>query len=287
MFDIHKHYRARSVSEAVKLLTEFPEAQLIAGGTDVLVKLRHFSPKFRELVDIHDLAELKISQVEGETLVLGAGLTFTETMGNPLVRAHIPVLGEACATVAGPQIRNMGTIGGNIAGGAVSADTAAPLLVLEPLALIRGPGGRRQTKIGDFHLGPGQVALEHNDVLLGFGFDLKDLRGLGAAYYKYAMRSAMDIATIGCAAGVKMEDGLITDLRLALTVAAPKPIRCPEAEAAGVGKPLTDETLAAVVRALEGDIKPRTSWRASREFRVRIIKTLAERMIRAAAERRG
>ena len=285
MFDIHKYYRAENVTQAVDLLTEHPEARLIAGGTDVLVKLGHFSPKFRELVDIHGLAELKTSRIEGETLTLGSGLTFTATINDPLVRQCVPVLGEACATVAGPQIRNMGTIGGNIANGATSADTAAPLLVLEPLVLITGPAGSREMKIGDFHTGPGQTALEPGEVLTGFAFDLKSLRGLRAAYYKYAMRSAMDIATIGCAAGVKMEGGVISDLRLALTVAAPTPIRCPAAEAAGVGKPLTEETLRAVVQALDQDIKPRTSWRASREFRVRIIKTLTERMIRAAASR--
>ncbi len=285
MFDIQEFHRAASVSEAVKLLSEHPGAKLVAGGTDVLVKLRHLSPQFRHLVDIHGLAELKTSRVEGGKLFLGSGLTFSDALNNPLVREHLPVLGEACATVAGPQIRNMGTIGGNIANGATSADTAAPLLVLEPELVIEGPAGTRRVSVLGFHTGPGQVALEPGEVLTGFVFDLKALAGLGALYYKYAMRSAMDIATIGCAAGVKMDGPVIADLRLALTVAAPTPIRCRAAEAAGTGRPLGDETLAAVIKALDGDIKPRTSWRATKEFRTRIIKTLAERMIRAAAER--
>lgn len=285
MFDIQQLHRAASVSEAVGLLSAHPGSKLVAGGTDVLVKLRHLSPQFRHLVDIHGLAELKMSRVEDGKLFLGSGLTFSDTLNDPLVREHIPVLGEACATVAGPQIRNMGTIGGNIANGATSADTAAPMLVLEPELTIVGPAGARRAGILGFHTGPGQVALEPGEVLTGFVFDLNALVGLGAAYYKYAMRSAMDIATIGCAAGVKMDGPVIADLRLALTVAAPTPIRCPQAEAAGKGRPLNDETLAAVVKALEGDIKPRTSWRATKEFRTRVIKTLAERMIRAAAER--
>lgn len=285
MFDIHEYHRADSVSQAVELLTEHPEAKLIAGGTDVLVKLRHFSPEFQRLVDIHSIEELKAQKQEGRQLTLGAGLTFTETIRSPLATEHIPVLGEACATVAGPQIRNMGTIGGNIANGAVSADSAAPMLVLEPELIIAGPQGQRRASVLDFHTGPGQVALAHNEVLTAFVFDLDRLAGLGACYYKYAMRSAMDIATIGCAAGVKMEKGLMTDLRLALTVAAPTPIRCRAAEAAGLGKPLTDSTLLDILTALDGDIKPRTSWRATKEFRIRIIKTLAERMIRAAAQR--
>ncbi|UQZ89697.1 xanthine dehydrogenase FAD-binding subunit XdhB [Deltaproteobacteria bacterium Smac51] len=287
MFDIHNLYKAKSVADAIKLLSEHPEARLIAGGTDVLVKLRHFDDKFHHLVDIHDLPELKAVRLEGDTLALGAGLTFTETMNAPEVRKYIPVLGEASSTVAGPQIRNMGTIGGNIANGATSADTAAPMLVLEPEILINGPGGRRNVSIKGFHTGPGQVALEPGEVLGAFAFDLKALKGLGAAYYKYAMRSAMDIATIGCAAGVKMEGDKVADLRLALTVAAPTPIRCPAAEAAGIGQSLTESTMKKILDALETDIKPRTSWRASKEFRTRIIKTLAERMIYAAANRSG
>jgi len=285
MFDILEYHRADSVSRAVELLTAHPEAKLIAGGTDVLVKLRHFSPEFQNLVDIHDLKELKAQKLEGRQLILGAGLTFTETIRSSLAGEYIPVLGEACATVAGPQIRNMGTIGGNIANGAVSADSAAPMLVLEPELIIEGPQGRRRASVLDFHTGPGRVALAHNEVLTAFAFDLDRLAGLGACYYKYAMRSAMDIATIGCAAGIRIENGLISDLRLALTVAAPTPIRCRAAEAAGLNKPLTDSTLADVLTALDGDIKPRTSWRATKEFRTRIIRTLAERMIRAAAQR--
>lgn len=284
MFDIHEYYQAATVSEAVELLAAHPEARLIAGGTDVLIKLRHFSDKFNRLVGIHDLPELKKTELKDGVLFLGSGLTFSEVISSGQVNQYLPVLAEACATVAGPQIRNMGTVGGNIANGAASADAAAPMLVLEPRLVIQGLSGIRRADMVGFHTGPGQVALSHDEVLAGFEFDTTALKGLGACYYKYAMRAAMDIATIGCAAGVKLDGGLMTDLRLALTVSAPTPIRCRHAEEAGLNRPVNDQTIAEIVRALDADIKPRTSWRASREFRVRIIKTLADRMIRAAAE---
>ena len=285
MFNIQEYFRANNLEEAVRLLKANPEAKVISGGTDVLVKLRHHDEKYQKLVDIHSLPELKKCAVNGTELFIGAGLTFSEAMDSDLIGKYIPVLGEASSTVAGPQIRNMGTIGGNIANGATSADTAAPMLVLEPRLLIQGSSGRREASISGFHTGPGQVALSADEVLIGFEFDLDRLKGLSAAYYKYAMRSAMDIATIGCAAGLKLENGRVMDLRLAFTVAAPTPVRCPAAEAIAVGQPLTDELLEKIKKALEEDIKPRTSWRASREFRTRIIKTLAERMIRAAARK--
>ena len=265
MFDISEYFKAKSVEDAVKFLAAQPGAKLIAGGTDVLVKLRHHDGKYRNLVDIHDLPDLKKCYVEGSKLFLGSGLTFSEIMANELVRRHIPVLAEASGTVAGPQIRNMGTVGGNIANGATSADTAGPMLVLEPELLIQGPKGQRKAPIDGFHTGPGQVSLAADEVLIGFEFNLDRLNGLGASYYKYAMRSAMDIATIGCAAGVTLENGIIKELRLALTVAAPTPLRCRTAEAAALGQSCTDDFLAKIKKALDEDIKPRTSWRASRE----------------------
>lgn len=287
MFDLAEYHRARSVAQAVELLSQRPEARLVAGGTDVLVKLRAFDPRFRQLVDIHDLEELKIQKMDGRKLILGAGLSFSQVMASPLVQEHLPMLAAACASVAGPQIRNMGTVGGNIANGATSADTAAPMLILEPEMTIEGPEGRRRQSILNFHTGPGRVSLAQNEVLVAFVFDLDRLEDLRTEYYKYAMRAAMDIATIGCAVGLKMNGDRLADLRLALAVAAPTPIRCPAAEAAGRGRPVDDRTIADILAALDGDMRPRDSWRASRAFRVRIIKTLVERMIRAGAEGRA
>lgn len=284
MFDIQQYYQARSVIEAVDLLSLHPEAKLIAGGTDALVKLRDLAGKYTKLVDIHNIPELKTVEIKEHRLILGSGLTFTELVESDLVQKHLPVLAEAAATVAGPQIRNMGTLGGNVANGAVSADTAAPLLVLEPKLVIQGPEGLRTTTLDEFYLGPGQVALAHNEVLAAFEFDLQILQGLRAIYYKYAMRSAMDIATIGCAVGLKMEGERLADLRLALTVAAPTPIRCHSAEAAGREQVLNTQTMEKILTALDDDIKPRTSWRASREFRRRLIRALTERLITEAAD---
>lgn len=287
MYDIREYYRAGNVAEAVKLLEMHPGTHVISGGTDVLVSLRHLEEKYCKLVDIHGLDELKQCSLEKDgTLRLGSGLSFTNTIECALVKKYIPVLGEACATVAGPQVRNMGTIGGNIANGATSADTAAPMLVLEPELIIAGPKGERRIPIQGFHTGPGKVALEPAEVLVAFEFKKKNYEGLGASYYKYAMRSAMDIATIACAAGVRMKDGKLSELRLAYGVAAPTPVRCHTAEEAAKGKTLEDGIQAALA-VLESDIKPRTSWRATKEFRVRIIRTLAERMIRDAASKAG
>ena len=286
MFDIQNYHKAKSVAEAAKLLSQNPGAKIILGGTDVLVKLRHFDDNYHNLVDIHDLPELKkVKKQSDGSLYLGAGLTFAETINCPEVLKMIPVLAESAATVAGPQIRSMGTIGGNIANGATSADSAAPMLILEPELLIVGSSGERRTSILGFHTGPGKVSLAADEVLAAFIFSPEKIDNFHASYYKYAMRKAMDIATIGCAAGVRLDGAKLSDLRIALTVAAPTPIRCPAAEEAGRGQTLTDKVMADILKALEGDIRPRDSWRAPKAFRERIIKVLVERMIKLSVER--
>ena len=177
----------------------------------------------------------------------------------------------------------MGTIGGNLCNGAVSADTCAPVLALNGYLNIRGPQGERTIPALGFHIGPGRVALRQDEVLLSVEFRPEDWQGWGAAYHKYAMREAMDIATIGCAAAVRLDGAAISGIRLAYSVSAPIPVRCPGAEAAALGRSVTPEdlpaTLAAISAAVEKDVQPRTSWRANRDFRMHIIRTLAERVI--------
>ncbi|MCP4110332.1 MAG: xanthine dehydrogenase FAD-binding subunit XdhB [Desulfobacteraceae bacterium] len=286
MFAIERYSRAKSVEDAVRLLADDPGARIIAGGTDVLIRLHEGSKKYRSLVDINGLSEMKeITREADGTVRIGAMATFSEIMDSDVVKTHVPVIAEAAGTVGGPQLRNMATIGGNICNGAVSADSAGALLVHEADLAILGADGEQVVPILGFHQGPGQVALKQGDMLTAFRIRPENYKGFGAAYYKYAMRDAMDIATIGCTAAVRLDNDKIDELRLAFTVAAPKPIRCEHAEKAALGKPLSEETLKAVSDAVEKDVNPRTSWRAAKEFRMHIIRTLAERVVRLAFER--
>jgi xanthine dehydrogenase FAD-binding subunit len=288
MFAIEHYERADSLEEAIGLLTDDPGARLIAGGTDVLIRLREGRRGYGRLVDINELPELKgISMDDDGTVRIGALATFSQIMGSEAINRHVPVLAEAVGTAGGPQLRNVATVGGNICNGAVSADSVGALLVHAAKLEIQGPGGRRRTPLSGFHRGPGQVALARDEVLVAVHIHRPDYQKFGAAYFKYAMREAMDIATIGCAAAVRLKDDVIDELRLAFTVAAPTPVRCPHAERIAAGRPLTDAAFGAVAEAVEKDVQPRTSWRAQREFRLHIIRTLTDRMVRRAAERAG
>lgn len=288
MFAIEKYAKASSVAEAVRLLADDENARLIAGGTDVLVKLREGHDGYSSIVDIHGLPELRgIELREDGALKLGAGVTFTDLLESELVAARAPVLGEMSAMVAGPQIRNVATIGGNIANGAVSADSVPPLLVLDASLEIAGPSGVRTTPLRGFHTGPGRVALTRGEVLTAVIVPPAPASGFGAHYIKYAAREAMDIATTCCAASALITDGRFTFVRLAYGVAAPTPVRCLAAEEAAKGQPATAATLDAVKRAVEADVKPRTSWRAPADFRLHVIREMAARALAEAARKAG
>lgn len=288
MFAVEKYRKAVSVAEAAALLAADPFAIPIAGGTDVLVKLREGHRACASLVDIHGLAELKPITLEPDgTLRVGAGATFTEIIESDLVRRYAPVLAEGASWVAGPQIRNVGTVGGNICNGSVCADSVPPLLVLDALLELQGPEGVRRIPLRGFHTGPGRVARGHAEIMTAVLVPCAPQAGFGASSIKYAMRQAMDITTIGCSAAVLVRGGRFEQLRLAFSVAAPTPVRCPEAEAAGTGREADDATIAAVQQALENDVKPRDSWRAPADFRLHICRELAGRAIRLAVERAG
>lgn len=288
MFDIAHFHHAASLDEAVRLRSAWPQARLIAGGTDVLIQLHHHNASYRDLINIHDLPELRgITQDPHGGLRIGSGTTFSEIIDNPLVQEHLPALAAAAASIAGPQIRNIATYGGNICNGATSADSATPSLIYEAQLEIHSSQGMRMTPVRGFHTGPGKVALGADDVLAAFHFPPQPAQRAGSAHFKYAMRDAMDIATIGCAAWCELRDQHLHSLRLAFGVAAPTPIRCDHAEAAAQGAPLTHQALASICEALLQDVSPRSSWRAAKDFRLHLIQTMAARVITQAIERAG
>jgi xanthine dehydrogenase FAD-binding subunit len=286
MFDISSYHKASSVDEAIALLSQNPEARPLAGGTDVLVRLHGHNPDFRHLVDIHDVAELKLVTMENDgTIVIGSGMTFTGLGHSSVICENIPVLNEGGSSVGGPQVRNVATVGGNICNGAPSGDSASPLLVLNAMVELKGPNGIRRLPLHDFYQGPGQVDRKAGEIMTALRIAPEDYKGWSAHYYKYAMRGAMDIATIGCGAACKIESGKIAGLRLGFAVAGPTPLRCWRTEEKAIGRQADEELLDMVKNSVLSDLRPRDSWRAAKDFREQIIKTLAERVLREAIKR--
>ena len=165
MFDIKALYEAKSVQHASELLLSHPDAVIIAGGSDVLIKIREGRLAGRELVSIYGLDELRgIVKDEEENIRIGSLTSFSHIHRDPIIQKHIAVLGEAVNMVGGPQIRAIGTIGGNTCNGVTSADSASTLFAYDALIELTGVEGKRVVPIREFYLGPGKVDLRPGEI---------------------------------------------------------------------------------------------------------------------------
>lgn len=284
MYDIETYYQATDVNDAIAALTAEPAALVICGGSDVLIKIREGKLAGCSLVSIRGIQALQgVWMAENGDIVIGPATTFSQVTNHPLVAEHLPTLGAAVDQAGGPQLRNIGTIGGNICNGMTSADSAATLLTLNAELQITGPGSVRYLPQEQFYAGPGRVHLGKAELLTAIRIHKCDYEGFGGHYIKYAMRNAMDIATLGCAVNLRLSEDktVIEDYRIAFGVAAPTPVRCHNTEKAVAGQKISEKLLRSIgLLALE-EVNPRTSWRASKEFREQLIR---ENSYRATVE---
>ena len=292
MFDIKAIYEAQSVEDAVRLRLEHPEAQIIAGGSDVLVQVREGKRAGRELISIYGLDELRgVSIDDEENLRIGSLTSFSHITRDPLVQKYCGVLGEAVDQVGSPQIRNIGTIGGNTCNGVTSADSASTLHAWEAIVELTGKNGVRRVPIRDFYIKAGTVDIraEDGELQTAILIPKASYENTFGHYIKYGMRNAMEIATLGCSVNVRLtpDRQRIERCRIAYGVAGPVPMRVPSAEAVANGAvpspALAEEFSLAVLR----DIHPRDSWRAAKAFREHIAVEMAKRALIESVRKAG
>ena len=284
MYDMKALYQAASVEEAVALRLEHPEAQIIAGGSDVLVQMREGKRAGAELISIYGIDALRgVSMEPDGTLRIGSLTSFSHITRDPLIQKYINVLGEAVDQVGGPQIRNIGTIGGNTCNGVTSADSASTLHAWEAIIEITGKNGVRRVPIKDFYLKAGTVDLriEDGEIQTAILIPKASYDRTFGHYIKYAMRNAMDIATLGTSVNARLSPDKKTfeRVRIAFGVAGPVPLRALNAEAFINGREVTLENIQQFGRTVLEDIHPRDSWRASKAFRSHIAVESAKRCL--------
>ena len=290
MYDIEKYYQAVDIDDAVRALERDPEAVVISGGSDVLIKIREGKLAGCSLVSIHGIRELKGIRLEEDgTIVIGPATTFSHITKSPVIQERIPILGEAVDMAGGPQLRNIGTVGGNVCNGVTSADSASSLCCLDVILVLKGPNGVREVPISQWYTGPGRTVREHGELLIEIRIQKENYEGYGGQYIKYGKRGAMEIATLGCAVTVKLTEDKkhVADLRLAYGVAAPTPIRCRETERFVIGMEIGDGLAQAVGTGALKEVNPRSSWRASKEFRLQLVEELGKRAVKQAVIRAG
>ncbi len=262
------------------------ETQLLAGGTDLLLLMQADAANADYVVDVRRIPELQALEYdEAKGLTLGAAVTLRAVETSPLVGRLYPHLASSAAEIGSVQVRNLGTVGGNVCNAAPSADMAPALLTLEATARVAGSRGERVVPLDAFFVGPRRTVLQPDEILVSLEVPPPAARS-GGAYLKLKVRPALDIAMVGVAATVRLApgDSIIQRARIALGAVAPTPLRVPEAEALLEGQALTADLLAEVGRVAAAASRPISDVRASAEYRREMVAVLTRRAVRQAAK---
>lgn len=278
---------AQSLDEASNLLVELgPTARIMAGATDLVIPMKDHAvkPEPEYLIDIKklpDLDQLEYSEEEG--LKIGALTTLRTIEHSPLVKQVNPAVTVAVKSIASTQIRAKGTMVGNICNASPSCDSGPIVLASDARILYHGQDGDREMKAGEFFKGVKKTALEPGDIVTAIVFPpLK--KNQKAAYIKHSVRKAMDLAIVGVAVVITVEDGICTDARIAVGAVAATPIRTPKSETFLIGKKLTDEVIEEAAQLTMESCSPISDIRASKEYRSAMVKVFTKRAIKKALE---
>jgi CO/xanthine dehydrogenase FAD-binding subunit len=233
-------------------------------------------------MNIRRIADLAGISSTADAIRIGALTTITELRDSPLVRERLQALWQACDHFASDQIRNAGTIGGNICNASPAGDTLVPLIALDArVVLAAKPNGTMKTRtlpLADFLLGPGKTARAAGELLVAVEIP-KPAQSAISTFFKFGTRPALDISVISIGLAATRAGDKLSGVRLAFGAVAPRPIRAPAAEAALEGKTLNDETIAAAVAAADREIHPITDVRASDWYRREMVRNMLTRML--------
>jgi len=284
-----EHHSPTSISEALNLLAVYGEkAEIYAGGTDLLVAMKKREKVPEHLVNLKGIMEMKGIRCDGnDGIRIGPLTTLGELERSPLVRQGLGPLWDAVNVMASPQIRTLGTIGGNLCSAMPSADTAPPLIALGASVKLMGPRGERTLLVEHFFKGPGKSDLKPDEILFQILIP-EGFANRGGAYLKLMRRSAMDLAQVGVAVCVSpdpAEKRICREAKIALGAVAQTPIRTPKAEKILVNKEITQAVARETGRMASQEASPRSSIRASKEYREAMIEVLTERAVMEAHRR--
>jgi carbon-monoxide dehydrogenase medium subunit len=279
----------RTLDEAVSMHQSHDgRARYIAGGTDVLVKIKEGKLGPDYLISLKRLVAQERPYLNAETgeLLIGAFMTHRAIESSPIVQARYPILHDAVRNIGSVQIRNVATIGGNLVNAVPSADGAIPLIALDGKARIYGPKGYRTIDLARFFLGPGQCDIQGAEILVEIVIPPLAPRS-GGAYVKHGRREAMELPMLGVGVqlGLSEDRATCAKARICLGVAAPTPFRALEAERHLTGKPVNEDTLAEAGRIAAGESRVRDSIRGVAWYRREMVAVLVRRMGLAALQR--
>jgi CO/xanthine dehydrogenase FAD-binding subunit len=274
----YDYYTPRTLAEAFGLAADKAGARFVAGGTDLMVRIRHKDVHPEALVSLRSIPEITGIEIGGSARI-GAATTIADIARHEGLGAAFPVLVQAARRVGGPQIRNAGTIGGNLCNASPCADTALPLLALDAVAHLESVRGARAVPLRDFFQGPRATCLAPGELLSRVEIP-KPAAGAKAVFLKKG-RVKMDLSIASVAVLLELDGESCAKARIAAGSVAPIPLRLTGAEALLEGKRLTEDVIAAAAETAMREISPITDVRSTAEYRRSIIGVFTRRAIAA------
>ena len=275
-------FEPTTLAEASRLFAQ-EHAQLLAGGTDIVIGMKALTETPQSVISLQNIPGLEGITTEADNSIsIGAMTKAREVELSADIQQYHTALAEGAAEIGSIQIRNLATIGGNIAHASPAADTVAGLLVADAQVDIASADGERTVPIDELFTGPGQTVLAPGEIITRFRLPSP---ASGSHYIKHKIREVMDLAFIGVAAAVNLDNGVITDARIGLAAVAPTPIRATEAENLLKGNELTAELLAQAGEAAAAAATPISDLRCSAEHRSEMVDVLTRRTVQEAVER--
>jgi CO/xanthine dehydrogenase FAD-binding subunit len=275
-----------TLDAAVGLLAgESGRAQVLAGGTDVLVQIHTDRVNPDLIVDIKKIAELRTVAHNDGAWSFGAAVTGKELMDNADFNAAWPGIMDGVRLIGSVQVRGRASVGGNLCNASPAADSVPPMIAARAIATVVGPNGTREVPVEDIATGPGQTSLEKGEFIVSFQLP-KRAANSGDAYLRFTPRTEMDIAVVGCAVNLTLdESGTCTDARVSLGAVAARALVVDDAAKALIGTKVDDAAMDALAAAASAACSPIDDKRGTIEYRTEVAGVLAQRAAAIALER--
>ncbi|MGD8291717.1 MAG: xanthine dehydrogenase family protein subunit M [Desulfobacterales bacterium] len=275
------YWAASNLDEALNELDHFgADAKIIAGGTDLVLNMKKKNILPRRLISIHNLDELDFIRPDDSEVQIGSLTKHADIAANSFLKQHFPILSEAVGLIGSWQIRNVGTIGGNLCNASPAADSAPPLLVLDAQLILASKTAEKKIALESFLTGPGETELEPDQILKEIVIELPKRPSAGC-YLKLRRRKAVDVSLAGVAfqAEIDPDAKTLAKVGIALGGVAPTPVRVPEAEAVLVGLPLEEalEKVSDCARIAAQAANPIDDVRATASYRRIIVDVFLHR----------
>ncbi|MCX8193150.1 MAG: xanthine dehydrogenase family protein subunit M [Nitrososphaeria archaeon] len=278
------YHAPESIEESLRLLANYrKKARILAGGTDLVVdmKLRRKEPE--HIISLKKIKELDYIVDDGSAVRVGAATKLRTIEKNKIIRERFQALYEAVRSIGSIQVRNMGTLVGNICNASPAADTAPPLLIFNATVIAKSLNGERTIPINKFFKGPGITSLEDNEMVTEVSIPYPP-ENSGSSFLKIS-RVGMDLAKVNVAVLVKLDKGVVEECRIALGAVAPTPLRISKAEEYLRYKSINEENLRVVQEIVAEEIKPITDVRSTEWYRREVSKILVRDAIKLSVER--